>query len=302
MKNSLSVISWNTYLAPCMYNRLVRKSLIVEQIKNILNYDIIHLQELNSWKLGYLGHYFYNNLEKNLINYPILMMILDFIFIVEGYIYEYSIYDNGKDVRELMLKNDYHTVETRCNNNNYVSNGLLSFYSNKFYVHKVFHYLLPCDVLHSPGILETILEIDNKIIRCYNLHLNPTLENNTFSYLFVNFFNKLNNKDTNKIRMYTYKYLNKILYKNIIENKNYILICGDFNENNNHETYEYFTKLINNFNLKIVEPFNEKHFNYIKDKLEIVDYIITNIKYDKLMINNDLKLSDHQAITANIYI
>jgi endonuclease/exonuclease/phosphatase family metal-dependent hydrolase len=54
----MKIISWNTYLAPTMPNRFVRKKYVVNKIKEWINenVDIIALQEVNDINIGILGY------------------------------------------------------------------------------------------------------------------------------------------------------------------------------------------------------------------------------------------------------
>ena len=270
-----------------------------ELINEMKEYDIIHLQELNSWVIGIFGYIFYKYLEEYFYNFPILMMIIDILSIIEGIFIHYSVYDNVSDVCNIATNNNFNVIKSISKN--YVMCGLVSFYSKRFNIIKQNEYKIPTDIIHSPHMLETILEIDkHNVIRCINLHLVPTLPNTTLCYKFVNILNYIIGYNTYNIREKTYDIITNILNLDKIK---HIVMAGDFNEKHNQTNYQLLHNFAVNNKLNIIQPDNTEYSTINNaNEIQIIDYILTNMKYTNIKVNKNILYSDHNAIESILSI
>jgi len=288
----MKFISWNLNLAPIMYDRYNRKQLILEQMPKLLEYDVICFQELNSWNIGIFGYFFYKYFGEIIGTYfPLLMIILDIVFIIEGIIFKFSYYDNVKEFKEFFEDNGYN-IESSFSKN-YVSSGLFIATKGYYNITSVQDYKLASDIVHSPGLFY----IKTKEFGIYNLHLTPTLPNTTIIYKLVNLLNRIFRKKPDSIRLDNYSKINNIIKLN--EDKQ-VFILGDFNEKMNTMHYNFMMNLFNINNIKNIK-FHDNVTNTCLEENVIIDYIFTNLNHDTMVTTKkDLIHSDHYAIETII--
>ena len=293
----MKFISWNLNLAPVMYDRYNRKQLILEQMPKLLDYDVICFQELNSWNLGIFGYLFYKYLGEIVGTYfPMLMILLDIMFIIEGMIYNFSYYDNIKEFKNFFEDNGYQVVSSQSEK--YVSSGLFIAIKGYYNIITVQDYKLESDIVHSPGLLYIkIRTIENEEFGIYNLHLVPSLPNTTYIYKIVNLLNRIFNKITYSIRLDNYSKITNIIKMN---KDKQVFILGDFNEKKDTIYYEFMKNLFNELGIKVIR-FNDVIRTCLEENV-IIDYILSNIcnNNHNVIIKKDLIYSDHYAIETII--
>ena len=97
----MRIVSWNTFLAPTMSGRINREPLIINQIIEWMSddIDIIALQEMNDFTLGIFGFIYYK-LHLHVYCYDIIHRILEFMFIIEGWILPLFLQDNSYKLKQ----------------------------------------------------------------------------------------------------------------------------------------------------------------------------------------------------------
>jgi hypothetical protein len=317
----MKILSFNTYLAPTMPYRFVRKEGIFNNIKTWMTegIEVICLQEVNDFTIGLIGYIYY---RYNLYIYCSIFIqrFFDLLFVIEGIIFPLFLYDNSKeliiqvDLFNLYSDKKYYITKSRqCRRG--VSGGLVILTIHKPILDKT--YYLYTDCIHSPSVLYTTLQDlkEKTVYTVLNLHLIPKLENHTFLYKSVNCVNYLNNINVYNIQKTNIKQLRHIIFENI-KNKNDmkkdIFVCGDFNikKNKQLELYNYLLKNISIIGLE--DNIKTTSHNYIctehfvgqKDgengcEVDQIDYIFSNIKsvsFDRLL--DCFYLSDHYPIVS----
>jgi endonuclease/exonuclease/phosphatase family metal-dependent hydrolase len=293
----MKFISWNLNLAPVMYDRYNRKKLILKQMNKLVNYNVICFQELNSWNIGVFGYLFYKYFGEIVGTYfPLLMIILDIVFIMEGMIFNFYCYNNMKEFDKFFEDNGYQVVASHSNK--YVSSGLFIAIKGYYNITSIQDYKLSSDIIHSPGLLYIKMRtVDNEEFGIYNLHQVPSLPNTTIIYKLVNLLNRIFRKKPNSIRLENYSKINNIIKIN--EDKQ-IFMLGDFNEKMNTAQYNFMMNLFNINNIKSIK-FDDNVTNTCLEENVIIDYIFTNLNYDTMVTTKkDLIFSDHYAIETII--
>ena len=234
-------ISWNTYLAPTMFNRIQRIGRIKRNIiKHMTNSDIICLQEVYSWRIGPISKLLYYLEIVN--NYPRLLILLDIFSIVEGYFIPIFIYDDSiNSIITTCNKLGYHYNHKSKMNRYGVNNGLLIV--SKYEILFKRESTLNNDLIAPTGILYCKIN-DIFIINCYLYEFN-TIQH--YRQIISKCLNLLCCINRNKIRDDNFNEINKILqllYTNIV-------LCGDLNIEYNTELYDIFMNT--NINLKNIK-------------------------------------------------
>ena len=317
----MKILSFNTYLAPTMPDRFVRKKKILNKIQKWMNdgVDVICLQEMNDFTLGLFGYIYY---KYKLYKYcsVFLQRFFDLFFVIEGIIFPFFLYDNTKELKikidlfNLYSDKKYYFIKSEQSKRG-VSGGLVVITTLKPISNKT--YYLNTDCIHSPNLLYTTLQDlkEDKVYTVLNVHLVPNLENHTILYKSVNFINYLNNINIYDIQKTNIEQLRHIIFENI-KNKNDmkkdIIVCGDFNikKNKQIELYNYLVKNISIIgledNIKITSQnyICTEHFVGKEDgendcEVDQIDYIFSNIKpvsFDRLF--DCFYLSDHYPVVS----
>ena len=311
----MKILSFNTYLAPTMPDRFVRKKEILNKIQKWMSegVEVICLQEMNDFTLGLFGYIYY---KYNLYKYcsVVLQRFFDLFFVIEGIIFPFFLYDNTKDLKiQLDLFNLYSDKKYYFKRG--VSGGLVVLTKHKPIIDKT--YYLYTDCIHSPSVLYVTLHdlTENTIYTVLNLHLIPNLENHTFLYKTVNCLNYLNNINVYNIQKTNIKQIRHIIFENIKNKddmKKNIFVCGDFNikKKKQIELYNYLVKNISIIGLEdTIKTTSQnyictEHFVGQKDgengcEVDQIDYIFSNIKsvsFDRLI--DCIYLSDHYPVVS----
>ena len=291
----MKIISWNTYLAPTMPNRFIRKKYVIEKIKEWmkLDIDIISLQELNDFTLGLFGYlYFLLKLYKYCNIF--FQRFFDLLFIIEGILFPLFYHNNSKEIEEFVEANNYYLIKSDKKNSGL--NGGLVVISK----HKSIDYIslyLPTDLIHIPNIL--FIKYDNFIF--INNHFIPNLPNYTFLYKIVNMLNYIFCINVKKKQIEGINMLNTFT----LLKYNDIYVVGDLNirKKMDLDLYNYFidkTNLIDSIDYICTEH----HLNYYDGEKnheeDQIDYILSN--KDPLLsgirLEDTIHISDHYPILA----
>lgn len=291
----MKIISWNTYLAPTMPNRFVRKKYVVNKIEEWINQntDIIALQEVNDINIGILG-YIYITFELFKYCNIFFQRFFDLIMVIEGKILPFFYYDNSKEIFDLAKSYNYSFVKSR--ETNLGLNGGLVIISKYKYKNNMTYYL-PTDLCHIPNLL--LVEYNNFIL--INNHLLPNLPNYTLLYRLVNLFNYLCCINIRKKQIENINTLNTFTS---VKHKNKYVV-GDFNikKKGDNELYNYLikqTKLIDSVDYICTEhhlDYNDGELGHEEDQ---IDYILSNKRPIKkcIRIEDTKHISDHYPILS----
>lgn len=288
----MRIISWNTYLAPSMPNRFIRKKYVIDKIGEWIeeDIDIIALQELNDFTLGILGYiYFLYELYKYCNIF--FQQLFDLLFIIEGKIFPFFYYNNSKEIEEIVKSKKYYLVKS---NKKIGINGGLVVISKQKSIQYISYYL-PSDLVHIPNIL--FIEYNNFII--INNHFIPNLPNYTFLYRIVNILNyifciNIRKKQIENINIL--KTFTSLKYNNIY-------VVGDFNIKKKQEfdLYDYLikrTKLIDSVNYICTEHHLDCYDGEKCHEEDQIDYILSNKQpLEKCVrLEDTIHISDHYPI------
>lgn len=289
----MKIISWNTYLAPTMPNRFIRKRYVIEKIREWIrqDIDIIALQEMNDFTIGIFGYIYF---IYNLYNYCNIFFqrLFDLIFIIEGKIFPFYYYNNSEEIENFIKSTNYYLIKSNRRNIG-IGGGLvvISKDKNDDYI----SLYISTDLIHIPNILY-IKYNDFSLI---NIHFIPKLPNYTYLYKLVNLLNYICCIDVKKKQI---KNINMLKTLTLLKYNN-IFVVGDFNirKKMDSELYNYLmkeTKLIDSIDYICTEHHLDCSDGEKKHEEDQIDYILSNIEPIKkcIRIEDTIHISDHYPI------
>jgi hypothetical protein len=301
----MRVISFNTFSAPTMRGRFVRKVKINRAIHKWLieGVDVIGLQELNSFTIGFLGWiYFHFQLYHFL--HEQLARFVDVLLIVEGYIFPWGVYNNTHELEYIIDQHNiiqldpmkkYYIYKSDMPNRG-VSAGVVTIIKYKPETIAIDN--LPSDIIHKPGYI--CIRYLNNII--FNAHFVPNLPNKNRIYRMINWLNSKYAINKKQIRLDNIATAHSVVLSMISRTDDSILMIGDYNICRDAESILY-KKLISKFGLvdSALIPICTQHTLYgcIVQQQQI-DYILSNKQPIRacVILKYLFSLSDHYAIDS----
>jgi hypothetical protein len=301
----MRVITFNTFLSPTMQGRFARKLKINRAIHYWLieGVDVIGLQEVNSFTLGFLGWvYFYFQLYRFL--HEQLARIVDALIIVEGFIFPWYIYNNSQELEHIVKQ--HNTVQLDKTQKYYIyksdvpsrgiSAGVISIVKFKPDLVRIEN--LVSDFIHNPGYI--CLKYQNNII--FNAHFVPNLPNHTAIYAGVNWLNEKLSINTKQIRVDNISASHLAVSSMSSHLNDNILMIGDYNIDRESESNLYQV-LLRKFELidSALAPICTQQSLYgCIQQYQQIDYILSTQQPTRncKILEYLFQLSDHHAIDA----
>ena len=263
----LNVITWNTFCSPSMYGRIKRKKNVCKLIKEFSKIaEIVILQEITSFRIGKFHSSIYTKF-KQLYNYSPLLLVLDYLSIIEGKYFPGKVWNNHKDIINIGKKCGYKYSIASPLPKNYLNSGLVIL--SKYPLRGIKYVKMEGDTIHIPGAIITKVNLgQDKEYEIGNVYFVPSLRNFKFSYIICNIMNFFSEKKPIELR----KQAVNALKEQVIGGK--VIIGGDFNIKKN--TIEYL-EMLKTLNLKDSTKRNRiKNSNFLFIERQI-DYILTSI-------------------------
>jgi hypothetical protein len=304
----MKVISFNSFSAIKMYDRLSRRQTIPRVVSRWVNKydpDVILLQEFNSWTYGPIT-LLLSFLTPIISIFPILIAILDVLMILEGLILPWFVYDNKTFIISELERMGFQVIKTR-DPEKYCDGGLIIASRHPMDLSSQKEIVMKTNRLHWSTILGVNIKYNNETVRIYNCHLIPSLPDDIgWFYWLCNCINVYFGDDIDLLRDGQIKRMAE-------EIKNYDLpaiIGGDFNITYDSADYK---KILSTSNLKDLRPADVTFTKSGSDEpdkkkcitdselMTEIDYIMINFKpamaYKKVLSDT---VSDHFPILAMI--
>jgi hypothetical protein len=301
----MRVISFNTFLAPTMRGRFARKVKINRAIYKWLNdgVDVIGLQELNSFTIGFLGWIYFHFQLYNFLHEQ-LARFVDVLLIIEGYIFPWGIYNNTHELEYIINQHNIiqldpmqkYCIYKSDMPNRGVSAGVVTIIKYKTETIAIDN--LPSDIIHKPGYI--CIRFKNNII--FNAHFVPNLPNKNIIYRGINWLNYKYDINKKQIRLDNIAIAHSVVLSMTMQTDDNIVMMGDYNIRRVAES-DLYKKLISRFGLfdSALVPLCTHHALYgCITQHQQIDYIISNMQPTKgcSIIDYLFPLSDHYAIVT----
>lgn len=260
---SLSITSWNIYMAPTMFNRFSRMKLIENNIRtNLKENDILCLQEVHSWRIGLISKLLFSIAYFR--NFPTLMQILDAFSIIEGLLFPLFVYCETKEEIIKILRqigyNYFHYDEVF---NYYMDTGLIT--ASKYPMTLKYTKSLKSNLFIPSSVL--LSEIDGLFV--VNCHFITDEENlDSKKKMYFKLINKLCCINLGK----NFITNNRLLFDMLSHRRN-ILVCGDVNLNYDSIRYSIFKNYLKLNNIPLTAETTQCPKTYEKNQ---IDYFLYN--------------------------
>lgn len=291
-------MTWNICCAPTMYGRLYRLKKIHRKLaENSKEADIIFLQELVSFRAGYIFYYLQKIFYKLFYYLPVLALYWDHLMIteglIEGLLFPAKLVDNEKKTIEFAKSLGYKYHLSCGMPGYYINQGLLIL--SKFPLSETKLIEAPRAGVNNPGTLYARVKIKNKSPLILNSHFLPILRDLRPSYLFAKIINKILKHNPKKNRLEHLRIL-----EDLLKNKE-VIFGGDLNFSSKTKEYRY---VIKKYKLKNTSDENLMTFRgiFIKDRLDHI-LVSRNIKpLASKIIDSNRRFSDHKPLLSRIEI
>lgn len=306
----MKIISFNTFLAPTMCDRYRRSKIVANIINEYLIHDIevIGLQELNSMTIGPLGWLWLIIFQLQLVVSTHVQSIMDFIFILEGYLFPMTQHHIVTPILTVIDKynegvphmNQY-TLIMPLHTTRGISSGVATIARVKNIKHS-YHVDLPTDCVHKPGAVSIV----GRFGLIINVHFIPHLSNPNWRTWIVNRINEQCGYNVNELSVE-----NMDCIRDYIKTwQGNIIVMGDFNISKHSYLYGL---LLDRFSLHpIIDTstisyethfqVDEKNMPMRGQTLQHIDYIFTNAVVRSSCLPRYVApgVSDHHPIMVSL--
>ncbi len=190
----IQVVTWNTYMAPLMPDRVDRRQDLHRALLrwDAEQVDLVLLQEMHNFSAGPISYLIYR-LLLIICGIPSwLQRWMDLLMILEGYLCP---------LFEVNLRNptiDFVRSQTRFTTMIQGSrkwglgldSGLMILSRHPVYSMTTQEYVFPLDIIHYPGYLTAKFQIHDEMWHVVNAHLLPLHDNSNFMYRVANVINQ----------------------------------------------------------------------------------------------------------------
>jgi endonuclease/exonuclease/phosphatase family metal-dependent hydrolase len=314
----MKIITWNTFLAPTMWDRHNRKNLLKPILQDWFNrgVDIIALQEVNSYMTGPVSYFLYWVLFLAKIHNPYILHVLDIFASFEGYLLPIFCIDISTQIENECKEIGYNSI-IRSPRPYYTINGGLMIICRNTYAHKIDIEYLDADVFQIPSVLSAVVEFnDHRQINISTCHLISVLDSNVhYTYRVLNILSSIFNKPSHVAQRKNISSLIEHIDRNDID-----ILLGDFNIHYKTDMYQNISDGLQSIARNLQNTYTGEHsesthfdINYIRHNrignIKHIDYIFSTFDLNHRSRSSSVlsekkyyEVSDHLPVFADIDI